>query len=134
MFNISYVTGFCSVVVVTSASHAEGHRFEPCQKHSIRKTLKQENKCFSFTSIKNVTHFRCLFFSSCLFVLEIFTFHKFASINMVRQESYYCSAQVVEIEKWNDGTRSVNIYLIRPYSIMVWWLLITMANSFFWRN
>ena len=62
MFITSNVTGFCSVVVITSASHAEGRRFEPCQKHTFRKTLKQENKCFSFTSTKNVTHFRCLFF------------------------------------------------------------------------
>ena len=68
VFNVSYVTGFCSAVVITSASHAEGRRFEPCQKYNFRKTLKQENKCFSFTSTKNVTHFRCLFFSSCLFV------------------------------------------------------------------
>ena len=26
---------FCSVVVITSALHAEGRRFEPCQKHSL---------------------------------------------------------------------------------------------------
>ena len=59
---VIYTSGFSSVVVITSASHAEGRRFEPCQKHTFRKNLKQENKCFSFTSTENVTHFRCLFF------------------------------------------------------------------------
>ena len=43
MFITSNVTGFCSVVVITSASHAEGRRFEPCQKHTFRKTLKRIN-------------------------------------------------------------------------------------------
>ena len=65
VFNITYIAGFCSVVVITSASRAEGRRFEPCQKHICGKTLKHESpkKYFSFTSTKNVTNFRCLFFS-----------------------------------------------------------------------
>ena len=48
---------------------------------------------------KKCNTFQMFVLPSCLFIMEIFTFHKFASMNMVRKKSYYCSGQVVETEK-----------------------------------
>ena len=104
--------GFCSLVVITSASHAEGRRFESCQKQF---RFCVQSYCFSTSSLMDNQLESLCKALDCLFSFLVSDFDYFPLITLlgrVGNFQLYCTVPIVVLSASTMNSRHSWLYTL----------------------